>query len=89
MKISNAIKKLEKAGYEVTEYRPGSFRAVNGRQVVGFHKNGHSEDATAFHTTTTDASEYNTPLFGWPSLKSIIDSQRDSVEAEKARANAA
>lgn len=75
MKIQNAVAKLTKAGFEVTEYDAGKFRAVRGRHVVGFYRNGAGSDrATCFHTTTTDADAYSSPLFGWSSLTSIIRS---------------
>ncbi len=69
MKIINAIKKLEKAGFELEDLG-NRVRAVSGRHVITFCKSG--EDACAFGSTTTDASEYNTPLFGWPSLTALI-----------------
>ena len=73
MRIDNAIKKLEKAGFEVEECG-GRFRAVRGKNVVTFCRNGSGENATAFATTRTDASQFATPLYGWPSLTSIIRS---------------
>lgn len=73
MKIKNAIKKCEKAGY-VVEDLGGRFRAVLGRHVITFCQNGRSDNATAFGSTRTTAGPYDTPLFGWPSLTSIIRS---------------
>lgn len=82
MLIKNAIKKLEKAGYKVEDTR-GHFRAVNGRFVVNFHRNGNSDSACSFGSTRTNAGPYDNAMFGWSSLASIIKAHADSMAADK------
>lgn len=45
MKVANAVKKLEKAGFEVKE-ECGHFVAKLGKELVEFYRNGTSEDVT-------------------------------------------
>lgn len=85
MLIKNAIKKLEKAGYTVTDDR-GSFRATLDRFVVVFHRNGGSDNACAFGSTRTGAGPYDSPMFGWPSLTSIISAHASTIAADHASA---
>jgi hypothetical protein len=85
MLIKNAIKKCEKAGY-VVEDLGGRFRAVNGRHVITFCRNGRSDSATAFGSTRTTAGPYDSALFGWPSLTSIIRAHASTIASEAAAA---
>ncbi len=82
MKLTNAIKKCETAGYEVT-HADGCYRAVKGRRVIIFHRNGGGSDqATAFGSTRTSAGPYDNALFCWPSLTSIIKSHARSEASD-------
>ena len=87
MQIKNAIKKLEKAGYQVeAEDQSGKFRAVNDRFVIVFYRNGGSDDAVCFGSTRTTAAPNVEPFFGWPNLSQIIRSHAETISSELAAA---
>jgi len=72
MKLKNAIKKCERAGFTVIEERGTVTATRRENEGVRFFRNGTGESATCFHTFNPRTGSGR--VFGWPSLTSILKS---------------
>jgi len=77
MKVTNAIKKLEKNGFEVTEstYNPGIFYATKPGtdHYVEFIRNGDSEDVAVISTVKGTAAGEDNYYSPSSTIKSAIN----------------